>query len=258
MCKQQNELLKLAQSIANIIYESQSGLINGIGVMGSVATQTNGPYSDIDMLLITNKIHGSYREFICSKLVLMRFQSMKDINKEIRNASQLTPLIIGKYQNLMPLVDPDNLFSIIKKRVLNIPKNTFDQSAKKCAYKIYELLYKVKNKAKLGNSSNASEVAERAAFYGALLGGALSQHPYKSTESLYKEFSELPNVGKLLKDKVLYLRLCIRQNKHIALKDIEALWDAVILALDFHGLPLKMIDIKELKNWAENFFLPHR
>jgi kanamycin nucleotidyltransferase len=188
--------LELAHEIAERIQHHYGDRVLAIGVYGSVARGTDGPYSDIEMHCV---LHGTDFETalewsagswkaevnVCTEDVILQWASEVDVD---------WPLTHGSYVKVMSVSDPTDFFSRLGDTVLLQPDQTFQRVIHGVIVgELYERVGKIRNARASKNTSSLPYFVVEFAKFGAYLIGLANRHLYTSASHFFEESLTLPS-----------------------------------------------------------------
>lgn len=205
-----NGCFQLAQSITERLLKIHKNKILAVGIFGSVANNTHGPYSDIDLIVvIRSKTDDRFFILVDSnnnsgkKLLLGRdiklslfFKTKQEILNQLSSIDNLSWLIkVAMVLNTLPIHDPKDIFSNFQKIYEGSKSNSscikqFNRLAGRWLSVAYEFLGKI-NKPNLSRDEGFI-YAERFAFAIASVYKALNKDFFKNTYKIVHEIERLP------------------------------------------------------------------
>lgn len=142
------ERLKIAKRIARKVLKKYGNKVLAIGVYGSVARGEDRRYSDLDMIVIVKKKReGIYDRFFIYKglPVLVEFETIEEVKKRIRNMWFKWPLEVNAFLSILPLFDPQHVFTKFKREYERLSEKDFREGAMNALEHVYEYFLTVKN-----------------------------------------------------------------------------------------------------------------
>src|SRR5690606_32821659 len=130
--------------------------ILAIGVYGSVALGTEGPYSDIEMHVITKDgIKIETLEFVYDKFKIELTTNEKtDFFREAEEMDDSWAIKAGAFINILPVHDPGNIFEQVKDLPFKASGETRHKIMKQfMVWEPYETVGKIRTNQSLGNSA---------------------------------------------------------------------------------------------------------
>ncbi|WP_224771463.1 hypothetical protein [Metabacillus idriensis] len=91
--------------------------IVAIGAYGSVGLETDRPYSDIELHIVTdNGFRLQNYEFVYKDFKIeLSMNERNELFKKARMVNESWPITAGVYINILPIYDPNDLFEELKK-----------------------------------------------------------------------------------------------------------------------------------------------
>jgi kanamycin nucleotidyltransferase len=179
----------LARHIVNQIQDRYRDDVLAIGVYGSLARGTDGPYSDIEIHCV---VRGSGVD-VCHEWSAGAWKAEVDVYSEdvvLQWASELDvdwPVTHGACTNVWALYDPTGFFSRLRDAALSHPDEVFQQVIRDVIVgEIYERIGKVRN-ARAANDACMPYLAVELAKCGACLLGLAHRHLYTTSTRMFEE-----------------------------------------------------------------------
>jgi len=185
----------VVREITNRVLALHHGCVLAIGLYGSMASGTDGPYSDIEMLCVLRSIgeeygyewsHGTWKAEVdfCSQDVLL--QKAAEVDGK-------WPLTHGAYCRVLALHDPDRFFVKLRDTVSSQPEERFITAIRGVIVgELYEWIGKLRNARHDGHTAYLPELALNMAKYGAYLIGLANRHCYSAGQRVLEESLTLP------------------------------------------------------------------
>jgi len=176
-----------------------------IGVYGSIARDSDGPYSDIEMhcvitgTAIDESIEWSAGEWkaevdILSPDVILGLAAQVDGE---------WPITHGAYMNVRPIYDPDQFFPHLRETVFSPPEPCYTKAIKDVIIgEIYELVGKIRNAQASQVWTTLPYMTLAMMMHCACMVGLSHRHLYTSLVGVFTESLSLPNLPQG------YLALC--------------------------------------------------
>jgi kanamycin nucleotidyltransferase len=161
-----------------------------IGLYGSLARGTDGPYSDIEMYCIVTGegVDTSYEWSAGPWKAEVNVQSVDVLTAWAAEFDEFWPLTHGSCVNILPLHDPQHIFESLKEHVFDHHDEAFDElMAGIIVGELYEFLGKIRNAVASHKTENLPALAVEMAKYGAYLIGLANRTLYTSSATLFSE-----------------------------------------------------------------------
>ncbi|GAB4554082.1 MAG: aminoglycoside O-nucleotidyltransferase ANT(4')-Ia [Anaerolineales bacterium] len=161
-----------------------------IGLYGSLARGTDGPYSDIEMYCVVRGegIDTSYEWAEGAWKAEVNLQSAQGLAAWAAELDEFWPLTHGSCVNILPLYDPTRFFESLRGAVFDHPDEAYDDLIRGVIVgELYEFLGKIRNAAASGKTENLSTLAVEMAQYGAYLIGLANRTLYTSSATMFSE-----------------------------------------------------------------------
>ncbi|MEN0641957.1 kanamycin nucleotidyltransferase C-terminal domain-containing protein [Alkalicoccobacillus gibsonii] len=182
--------LEFADLLKRRLLETYNDQIVAIGLYGSLGLGTSGPYSDIELHVITldgAEIPG--HEFIYDPFKIEI--SSREESAAIRRASEMSdawPIKAGSNIHIHPLYDPNEFFKRIKKLPLQISDEQFLETMREfMIWEPYETMGKLRNAMHTKNLSYIPRGAMDFAWQVAKLIGLANKRYYTTRAKTYEE-----------------------------------------------------------------------
>ena len=187
--------LELAYRIAERVQRHYRERALAVGIYGSLARGSDGPYSDIEMHCV---LRGSgierWHEWsagpwkaevnVYSADVVLRWAAEVDVDWSITH---------GAYTQVLPVHDPTDFFPRLRDAALSQPDQAFRQAiCDVIVGELYERIGKIRNARAAGNAACLPYLAVDLAKVGACLLGLAHRHLYGSSSRLFQESLTLP------------------------------------------------------------------
>jgi kanamycin nucleotidyltransferase len=187
--------LELAHEIATQIRQHYGDHVLALGVYGSVARGTDGPYSDIEMHCV---VRGSGVD-VCHEWSAGPWKAEVDVYSEdvvLAWASEVDvdwALTHGAHVEVIALYDPTGLFPRLRDAAVSQPDPVFQRIIHDVIVgELYERIGKIRNAWAEGNVACLPYLAFELAKFGALLLGLAHRHLYATSTRLFEESLVLP------------------------------------------------------------------
>ena len=192
------ERIQICHEIASRLHEVYGEKILAIGVYGSVARGTDGPFSDIEMFCVLRESNESV-DFsyewsagpwkaevdVCTADILLKTAS---------TVEGRWPLTHGPFFSQLSLYDPEGFFQKLKEAAESPTKEDFRRAINEVLVgEMYEFIGKLRNVSLNGPHTYLPYLAMEFAQYGAMLIGLHNQKPYSTGSMVLPEALQLPN-----------------------------------------------------------------
>jgi kanamycin nucleotidyltransferase len=188
--------LELAYRIAERVQRHYRERTLAVGIYGSLARGSDGPYSDIEMHCVLQgsgieRCHewsaGPWKAEVnvYSADVVLRWAAEVDVDWSITH---------GAYTQVLPVHDPTGFFPRLRDTVLSQPDEAFRRAVRDVIVgELYERIGKIRNARAMGNDACLPYLAVDLAKVGACLLGLAHRHLYGSSSRLFPESLTLPH-----------------------------------------------------------------
>lgn len=168
-----------------------------IGVYGSIALGTEGPYSDIEMHVITKDgIKIETLEFVYDKFKIELSTNEKTaFFQEAEEVDDSWAIKAGAFINILPIHDPENIFEQVK----TLPFKASDEARRKImkqfmVWEPYETIAKIRTNQSLGNSAYLPLGAKDLLWQTAKLIGLANKSYYSTRARTLEESLEMESI----------------------------------------------------------------
>ena len=166
------------------------------GLYGSLARQSDGPFSDIEMhVLIEGMEHEQTLEW--SEGPWKAEVNLYSPEIFLAQAAELDSdwsITHGGYAHVLPLLGDDRWFTRARERVFDHPEEEIRPVLEEAIIgDLYEIIGKLRNARATGNTHSVPTYAFYAAHFSVCIAGLWNRHLYTSTSVLYDEALQLPD-----------------------------------------------------------------
>ena len=184
------ERMALVQEIADRLLTVYQDRVHAIGLYGSTARGTDGPFSDIEMFCVLNTIgeNYSYEWTPGPWKAEVDVMSADILLNQAARVDSRWPLTHDCYSHIHALYDPLSFFAQLHQAVSSQPQEKFTAAIREmivCA--IYEVIGKLRSAQFAGNSAHTRIVVVELAKYGAYLIGLAHQKCYTTSSHMLEE-----------------------------------------------------------------------
>jgi kanamycin nucleotidyltransferase len=182
--------MELAREIAGRVQTLHRDNILAIGVYGSTASGTDGPYSDIEMICVLRSTgqeysfewsHGPWKAEV-------DFYSQDALLRQAAKVDGDWPLTHSSYYNVLALYDPDDFFPKLREHVSSQPHESFIKAIRGVIVgELYEWVGKLRNARHSGHRAYLPELALNMVRYGAFLIGLANRYFYSTGARVVEE-----------------------------------------------------------------------
>lgn len=221
-----------------------------IGIYGSLARGTDGPFSDIELHVIV-KGEEIERAFEWSagpwKCEVDVYSADVFLNKAAE-LDDLWPITQGAFARVLPLHDPKRLFHRAAQSVFDHTLEDYNNLIRDVLIgDLYEVIGKARNALASGQTANLSSEAIMAVRYAAGVIGLTNRHLYSTGPLVLPESLELPGRPKGYDALVGLVMRGELSDPRAVLAAMDALWEGEEAWAQEHGLVLYR-DLDELLN----------
>lgn len=161
-----------------------------VGVYGSLARQTDGPYSDIEMFVVVQgeKIDKTYEWASKTWKAEVNVCSPDVLEGQAAMVESDWPITHGAFLHIWPIHDPTGFFPKLGQIVMTQPDEAF-RVQMECLIvgEIFEMVGKVRNAVYNANADPLAAYMIELALYGARLVGLANRHSYRSFSQIFAD-----------------------------------------------------------------------
>ncbi len=193
---ERKQRLQLAREIAARAIAVRGEHMLAIGLYGSTARGTDGPYSDIEILCVLDTpdedydyewVHGPWKAEI-------NFLSKNVLLSKAADVDERWSLTHGAFCNILAFHDPHDFFATLRDIVLSQPQERFASAIRGCIiYDLYEMMGKLRNAQFSCNTAYFPTIALHMITCGAYIIGLANRYHYTSASRLLTESLTFPN-----------------------------------------------------------------
>ncbi len=193
---EREQRLKLAREIADRARTVRGEHILAIGLYGSTARGTDGPYSDIEILCVLDTSDEDYDyEWVYGPWKAeINFLSKNVLLAKAADVDERWSLTHGAFCNILAFHDPHNFFATLRDVVLSQPQERFTAAIRGCIiYELYEMIGKLRNAHYSHNTAYCPVIALHMITCGAYIIGLTNHYLFTTASHLLTESLTLPN-----------------------------------------------------------------
>lgn len=193
---EREQRLNLAREIADKALEVRGEDVLAIGLYGSIARGTDGPYSDIEILCVLDTpdedydhewVHGPWKAEI-------NFLSKNVLLAKAAKVDERWSLTHGAFCHVLALHDPHHFFATLRGVVLSQPQEHFIAAMRDCIiFDLYEMMGKLRNAHHSQNTAYFPVIVLHMTTYGAYIIGLANRCHYTTASHIHQESPTLPN-----------------------------------------------------------------
>ncbi|MEY9976351.1 ANT(4')-I family aminoglycoside nucleotidyltransferase [Lysinibacillus sp. RC79] len=232
------ERMEIAHSIANQVLERYGSKVQAIGIYGSLARKTDGPFSDIEIKCILNALDEDfcYEWTAGDWKAEVNFDSAEDIIEEATTVDERWPLTHGQFFNILPIYDPKDFFSELKAKANSVDSSIFKEAiCRTLVEEMYEYIGKMRNIEVQGPQTFLPILAMEIATAGAMILGLHNKQFFTTSAQVLPEalsFTNKPEGYEVLCELVMSGNLSDPQQ---IFEICENYWDSLLKWSAQHG-----------------------
>ncbi|MGE7691324.1 ANT(4')-I family aminoglycoside nucleotidyltransferase [Lysinibacillus sp. NPDC097214] len=203
------ERMEIAHTIANQVLERYGSKVQAIGVYGSLARKTDGPFSDIEIKCILNALdEGFCYEWTAGDWKAeVNFDSAEHIIEEATTVDEIWPLTHGQFFNILPIYDPKDFFSELKAKASSVDGSIIKEAiCRTLVEEMYEYIGKMRNIEIQGPQTFLPILAMEIATAGAMILGLHNKQFFTTSAQVLSEalsFTDKPEGYEVLCELVM-------------------------------------------------------
>lgn len=178
------------------VLERDGGSILAIGVYGSLGRETDGPYSDMEIRILTPDgidLPGQEEIIPPFKLEIGAVQRSVWL-KRASSVDDSWAVKAGSYADVVALHDPGRLFEKARRIVTSAPESAFREVMREfMVWEPYETMGKIRNAAYAGDGAYARRAAYDLSWQAAKLIGLANRRYFTTRASSFEEASAMPS-----------------------------------------------------------------
>jgi len=218
------------QTIAQALHDHYQDQLIALGVYGSLAQGTDGPFSDIEMHCVVKgeEIDYSLEWSTGPWKAEVDVYSPEVVLAQAREVDGDWSITHGAFVRVLPLFDPQDFFVRLKETALSQPEEVFRCRIKEVIVgDLYELVGKVRNAWIAQNSACLPEYAVQLVKGTACLVGLAQRHLYHGSGNLFQEALTLPDAPQG------FTALCCRvmsgrlSSPRTIVREVNVLWEGI-------------------------------
>ncbi|MED2693767.1 ANT(4')-I family aminoglycoside nucleotidyltransferase [Bacillus toyonensis] len=193
------ERMKIAHTIANQVLVKYGSNVKAIGIYGSLARKTDGPFSDIEIKCILNSLEEGYSYEWTSGdwKAEVNIDCVKDIIEEATTVEENWPLTHGQFFNISPIYDPDEFFQELRQKAGSVENRFFKEAiCKTLVEEMYEYMGKLRNIEFQGPKTFLPTLAMEISTTGAMILGLHNKRCFTTSAQVLPEamsFTDKPD-----------------------------------------------------------------
>jgi len=233
--------LTLAREITVRLQEVHGNVLKAVGVYGSTARGTDGPYSDLEMWCVLRTsgedyshewTHGPWKAEVdvYSEDVILAEAS------EVQGKWSRTH---GSFQGVLPLFDPDGFFEQLRRAVTEQPEARFREALRGLIVgELYEEVAKVRNAVAAGHQEAIPTEAVEIATYGAFAIGLANRRCFTTGTRTLEEALTLPDRPAGYDSLATLVMAGTLSDPAVVAEAIEQFWTDLVLWVERRGIIL--------------------
>ncbi|MFE4572656.1 ANT(4')-I family aminoglycoside nucleotidyltransferase [Paenibacillus chitinolyticus] len=190
------ERMKIAYIIANQLMEKYGTDLEAIGIYGSLARKTDGPFSDIEIKCILNSIEEgfSYEWTSGDWKAEVNLDNKENIVEEATTVEENWPLTHGQFFTILPIYDPKGFFQELRQKASSVDNTIFKEAiCKTLVEEMYEYMGKLRNIKIQGPETFLPALAIEIATAGAMILGLHHKRYFTTSAQVLPEALGLSN-----------------------------------------------------------------
>lgn len=171
--------------------------ILAIGAYGSIALETDGPFSDIELHVITSDASTLESfEFIYDKFKIeLSTKTKVAFTKQAKDVDDSWAIKAGVFIHILPVHDPEGLFEQVRNLPLEVSDDAREDVMKEfMVWEPYETIAKIRNNYSSGNLNYLPLGAKDMLWQSAKLMGLANKTYYSSRARTFEESLEMESI----------------------------------------------------------------
>lgn len=234
--------MEIAYSIANQVIERYGSKVQAIGIYGSLARKTDGPFSDIEIKCILNALDENfcYEWTAGDWKAEVNFESAEHIIEDATRVDERWPLTHGQFFNIFPIYDPNDFFTELKVKASSIDSSIFKEAiCRTLVEEVYEYIGKMRNIELQGPRTFLPILAMEIATAGAMILGLHNKQFFTTSGQVLPEalsFTDKPEGFEVLCELVMSGNLSDAKKIIVICEDY---WDSLLEWYAQHGYQIE-------------------
>lgn len=253
MAEAANEVQKrlaTAKKIANRLVKLHGDKIAAIFLYGSAARGDCGPYSNVELLVLTKAPMWIKENHLIVDDVLYAIycDTLEEAFKHLKQANQDLAIHPNVYLQAQALYDPENTLNKLREAVQKLSDEQHQEAARRSLHTLYEYYGKLRNACVRKDLINAIYALDVMLEHAAFLVALINRERFRTENNYYtqhREFEKLP------RDYQRYIET-IRLNRVQDLEEANALgqelWKALYEFAGEHGVRLNVY--RSVDEWS--------
>ena len=220
--------------------------ILAIGAYGSIAFGTDGPYSDIEMHVITKDGSGvKTREFVCDKFKIeLTANDSSTFLKEAQEVDDSWAIKAGAFIHILPVYDPESFFEQVKNLPLEISDDARRHIMKEfMIWEPYETVAKIRNNYSGGNWNYLSTGARDLLWQTAKLIGLANKTYYTTRARTLEESLEMESIPAGYRELLEFIQEGQLRDAEKLYHSCEELWTGLNEWFSSMGLDYRLTEL---------------
>jgi len=191
------EKRSLARKVSRHLREGFGSNLLAVGVRGSVARGTAERFSDVDLLVILQKLEKTPRtyEIVDNTYCSLNFETWKSAISKLREPHPELPETLGGFTRILGMYDPGGLLPRLEQKASRVPSTVFRESAELGLIHSFEDFCRVKNAFLKKDDLVLKDSIHNVTHSAANIVAALNETGFVSDREIfkaYKKFKKLP------------------------------------------------------------------
>lgn len=240
------EKLEMTNTLKERLLAARGDDILALGVYGSIALGTEGPYSDIEMHVITKDgIKMETLEFVYDKFKIeLTTNNRTAFLKEAEEVDDSWAIKAGAFINIITVHDPEDFFEQIK----NLPFKASDEARREVmkqfmVWEPYETMAKIRTNYSTGNLTYLPLGARDLLWQTAKLIGLANKSYYSTRARTLEESLKMKSIPDGYRELADFIQEEALQDKEKVLHLCEELWTGLNLWFDDMGLEYRLTEL---------------
>ena len=247
--------LALAEEIAVRLREIHDDTLIAVGLYGSTARGTDGPYSDIEMWCVLTALpaegerdrlnvsergdHYSHEWVHGPWKAEVDVYAAADLREKATHIDGEWALKHGRFVTLLPVYDPSGYFAHLRAAADSAPPTAFRDALRELITgEIYEDVAKVRNAIASGHHAALPQLTLSLATYGAYAIGLANRHRFTTGTRLFEEALTLPDRPAAYDPLARLVIAGTLSDPEAIAAAVEAVWQSLLVWLEAQDISI--------------------
>jgi kanamycin nucleotidyltransferase len=186
------EKRSIAKKVSRHLREDFGENLLAVGLRGSVARGTAEKFSDVDLLVVLQKLEETPRTYkiVDNTYCSLNFETWKSAISKLRKPHPELPETLGGFTRILGLYDPGGLLPRLAKKAGRVPINVFQESAELGLIHSFEDFCRAKNAFLKKDGIVLKDSVHNVTHSAANVVAALNQTGFASDREIFKAYKK--------------------------------------------------------------------